>query len=221
MNDSNRRRVLAGTCTAALGVTLLFNVLWRAAAADGPQSHTTIALAGFLAVLHVGLIAGMLVAVTQLVRRKADRLGLFGAALTLLGATVSARIFVLIQLAMLSEAAPGAPRASFMELLASAPLVFVSLIPIGLTYPLGLITLGIALFVARPVSRWLAVGVALGGVLFPIGRAINVIPALYASDAVLGVTFAVLGWQLLTRRALWEGTPVEVGGAWPDAVLQQ
>jgi hypothetical protein len=204
MDSSNRRRTLVGTCTAILAATLLVNAVSTFLSDGKPPTHNEIAAAGFLAVLHVGLTIAAVFGITQLVRRKADRLGLFGAALTLLGATVGARIMVLLQLVLLSDKLPGVHRATLKALLESAPLVWVSIIPIGLMYPLGLITLGTALLIARPVNRWIGVLMVIGGVLFPIGRALDVNPAIYASDAIMAITYGFLSWEILTRRELWD-----------------
>jgi hypothetical protein len=206
MDSSNRRRVLAGTCTAILAATLLVNVL-RNLPSDQPSTHGEIAATGFLAVLHVGLTIAAVFGITQLVRRKADRLGLFGAALTLLGAAVGARIMVLLQLRQLADTDP-ASMATLSKLLGSALIVWVSLIPIGLMYPLGLITLGSALLVARPVNRWIGMLMVIGGVLFPIGRALSIEPAVYASDAIMAITYGFLSWEILTRRELWDDSLV-------------
>jgi hypothetical protein len=207
MDSSNRRRILAGTCTAILAATLFFNTVDTFLRGSGPATPGEIAAAGFLAVLHVGLTIAAVFGITQLVRRKADRLGLAGAAFTLLGATVGARIMVLVQLASLAEPVPGAP-ATLSGLLQSAPIVWVSIIPIGLMYPLGLILLGSALAIARPVNRWIGVLLVIAGILFPIGRALNVDPAVYASDVVLAITYGFLSWEILTRRELWDDTLV-------------
>lgn len=203
MDSSNRRRILAGSCTALLAATLLLNAVRVALPESGPPSHGDIAAIGFLAVLHVGLTIAAVFAITQLVRRRADALGLFGAALTLLGATVGARILAVRQLALLANTSPGAPRTA-LNALESAPLVWVSIVPIGLMYPIGLITLGIALFIARPVKRWAAVLLVIGGLLFPIGRALDVHAAVYTSDAVMAIAYGFLSWEILTRRELWD-----------------
>jgi hypothetical protein len=207
MYESNRRRILAGTCAALLSALLLFSAA-VAFLDDGTLSHGAIAATGFLAVLYVALTIGAVFGITQLVRRSADGLGLFGAALTLLGATVGARITVLRQLALLGDASADAPRDAIASLLEAAPIVWVSIVPIGLMYPIGLITLGIALFVARPVSRWAAAFLVVGGVLFPLGRTLDILPAIYACDAVVAIFYAYLSREILTRRELWDDTLV-------------
>lgn len=192
MNESNRRRVLAATCAAVLAATLLYAVAGRAFDSGAP-THGDIAGTGFLAVLHVGLTIGAVFGITQLVRHHSDRLGLTGAALTLLGATVAARIMVLVQLKALSGNDP-------VALLRTAPVVWVSVIPIGLMYPIGLILLGIALY--RSQYRAIGLLLALGGLFFPAGRAVGIVPALYISDALLAVAYAWLAKEMRTAGVL-------------------
>ena len=208
MIESNRRRILAASSAAVLSALLLMNIVIGLSVGTKPLPAGMIALLGFAALLHVGAMAGAVFGITHLVRHKADRLGLFGAALTILGAAVAARIGVLIQLKHLDDATPAVTLEALSPLLQSAPIVWVSIIPVGLTYPIGLITLATALFIARPVSRWIAVALGVGGVLFPVGRAIGVIPAVYASDVLMALAFSALAWQILTRRASWDDAPV-------------
>jgi hypothetical protein len=222
MDSSNRRRILAGTCTAILAATLLINVL-RMLLSDSQRSQGEIAATGFLAVLHAALTIAAVFGITQLVRRKADRLGLAGAASTIIGAVVGARIMVLLQLAQLAESDPAAT-ATLSKLLRSALVVWVSIIPIGLTYPIGLILLGSALVTARPVNRWIGVLVVIGGILFPIGRAVGLEPAVYTSDAILAIAYGFLSWEILTHRELWDDslviTPEERRESGYEAVAQ-
>jgi hypothetical protein len=44
---------------------------------------------------------------------------------------------------------------------------------------------------------------ALGGILFPIGRAAGQVWAIIACDIILGAAFALIGWQILIRPELW------------------
>ncbi|HEX8616006.1 MAG TPA: hypothetical protein VF911_00355 [Thermoanaerobaculia bacterium] len=204
MTTSNRRRILAGSCTALLAAQLLVVTISGLMSRGTTPSQAGIAMNGFLAVLWVGLTAGAVFGITQLVRRKADRLGLAGGALMILGATVGARIIALHQVGMLATITPGASLDALTAPMKNAPLVFVSLVPIGLMYPIGVILLGIALFIARPVNRTAAILMIVGGVLFPIGRAIGIEPAVYASDAILAITYGYLSHEILTRRELWD-----------------
>lgn len=61
----------------------------------------------------------------------------------------------------------------------------------GILFPLGLLVLSVALFRSRAVPRPLALLLALGAILFPIGHAVRITFALIAGDVVLVAAF---GW---------------------------
>jgi hypothetical protein len=204
-NDTRRRRLISVFCCLALGLFFLTNPVTRLSVrGDGPASAGQIALTGFVAPLHVALMIGAVFGITQLLRRRADRAGLIGATLAVIGWVVGSRIMVIGQLqALLANGVPGVPPDSLQKLFQHAPIVFVSIIPVGLLFPIGLIVLGITMFVARPIPRGIGALLAIGGVLFPIGRAAGHEWAIVSSDLLLGATFALLGWQILTRPELW------------------
>jgi protein-S-isoprenylcysteine O-methyltransferase Ste14 len=79
----------------------------------------------------------------------------------------------------------------------------VSIIPAGLLFPIGTIILGITMFVARPIHRGIGALLSIGGVLFPIGRTAGHEWAVVSCDLVLAATFALIGWQILTRPEVW------------------
>ena len=204
-NDIRRRRLISAFCCLALGLFFLTDPLTRLSVrGDGPASTGQIALMGFAAPLHVALMIGAVLGITQLLRRRADRAGLIGATLTLIGWVIGSRIMVIGQLqALLASGVPGVPPDSLQKMFQHAPLVFVSIIPVGLLFPIGLIVLGITMFVSRPIPRVAGGLLAIGGVLFPIGRAIGHEWAVVSCDLVLAATFALIGWQILTRPEVW------------------
>ncbi|HEX8255901.1 MAG TPA: hypothetical protein VF846_22365 [Thermoanaerobaculia bacterium] len=206
---TNRRRHLAGFCLIGMALFFALNPLtgFMGSAAPPSRSNVTIALGGFAAPLHMALMIGSVFAITHLLRRKGDLAGLIGGALTLMGWAVSVRILAVRQLAQLIDnGVDGVPADTLGRVFSSAPIVFVSLIPIGLLFPIGLMILGVTLFVARPVNRWLGLTLALGGFLFPLGRAVGVPYAFAACDILLGLTLATLGQQILARPELWDET---------------
>jgi hypothetical protein len=70
---------------------------------------------------------------------------------------------------------------------------------IGLTWPLGLLTLSAALF-ASDRSKWLiSLALAAGAIAFPIGRIASVQPAVILSGVFFVIAFGLLGKQMLTR----------------------
>jgi hypothetical protein len=210
-NDIRRRRLISAFCCLALGLFFLTDPFTRLSVrGEGPASTGQIAVTGFAAPLHVALMIGAVLGITQLLRRRADRAGLIGATLTLMGWVIGSRIMVIGQLqALLASGVPGVPPDSLQKMFQHAPLVFVSIIPVGLLFPIGLVVLGITMFVTRPIPRGAGALLAIGGVLFPIGRAIGHEWAVVSCDLVLAATFALIGWQILTRPEVW-GTDVSI-----------
>ncbi|HEY1404022.1 MAG TPA: hypothetical protein VGB05_07855 [Pyrinomonadaceae bacterium] len=206
--SSNRRRVIAGVSLVALSVAFLSNRMIGLMTAPASPSQTSLAIVGFLAVANAVLMTGAMLGLSQLLRASADAVGLLGAASTLVGWAASTRISAVIQLdALMRAGVEGVPPSAIESAFKSSPVVWVSMFPVGLFFPLGLITLGIALFWWRPVNRWFGLLLALGGVLFPLGRAVGIEFAVIASDIVLAASFAAMGWQILTRPEVWEATP--------------
>lgn len=208
--SSNRRRVCAGVSLLGLSITFLSNTAMGLMIDPASPSPKMIAVVGFVAVLSMVLMTGAILGLSQLLRARADWAGLVGAAATLAGWAVSTRISTLIQLdALLRAGVEGVPASALESTFKSAPLVWVSMFPIGLSFPLGLITLGVALFWWRPLNRWSGLLLALGGVLFPIGRAMGNEFAYIACDITLAAAFVSLGWQVLSRPEAWETTSDE------------
>ncbi len=200
----NRRRIITGASAVLIGVAFLLNMLDGLMTGMFAPSQTMIALAGYKAVLNAVLMIAAVFGISQLLRARADWIGLLGGAFALIGWTASARIGVLIQLTALSESGVAAVSPNLSEvLMQSAPAVWTSIVPIGIFFPIGLLTLGLALAWARPVHWWIGLLLALGGILFPIGRAAGQVWAIIACDIILGAAFALIGWQILTRPELW------------------
>lgn len=198
MNDVERRTKISGYCLVLLSLLLLTNPITRVVYRGDGASLNHIAATGFVAPLTMALTIGAVYAITQLLRKKADRAGLIGAALTLMGATVGSRIMVLAQLeGLLKIGGTGVPGDALEKMFNAAPIVWVSIVPVGILYPLGLMTLGTALFFARTVPRWVSLLLVLGGVLFPVGRAVGVEWAVGLSDLALGVGFGAIGVSVL------------------------
>jgi hypothetical protein len=203
--ENNRRRGLAGFCLAALGVLYLTNPLTQLIVRGADLSPLRIALIGFASLIHMALAVGSVIGITQLLRGRADRTGLTGGALMILGWAVGTRILLLGQFeSLLQSGVAGLPQNAMRMIFEAAPIVYLSVVPVGLLYPIGVITLGIALAATGPIPRWIGVLLAAGGLLFPIGRIFRLSWALVSCDLVLGAAFALIGWQILTRRELWE-----------------
>ena len=198
----NRRRVISGICLVSVAGFLV----WNALSMYGEPTFRGVVTEGFVMPLLMGSMIGGVLGIVQLLRRRADRTALVGAALTLVGAAVGIRIRVLSQLSALGQLGVGGLPADFQHVLQRhAPLAWASIVPSGLLFPIGVITLGITIFAVHPVHRWIGIVLATGGLLFPFGRAVHIPWAYAASDVLIALAFGLLGWQVLTRPELWSG----------------
>jgi len=202
--SSNRRRIIAGTSLLGVAIGFLLEILPEASA----LSQTGIAVRGVIAVVFMLLMVAGVFGITQILRARADWLGLLGGAAVLIGQIAAVRIGVLLQLIALSESGVTSIPPNLIGLLfQSAPLVGLSIFRVGIFFPLGLIMLGIALIWARPVSWLFGLLLIIGGVLFPIGRVLGMDWAVIACNIILAAAFGLIGWQILTRREIWEKNP--------------
>ena len=125
---------------------------------------------------------------------RGSRLAYIGGALAFFGAMAGASMQVLFRThAVLAEEGSFETidklRATF-KLVASTQMI-------GLTWPLGLLTLSAALL-ATDKSRWpISLVLAAGAILFPIGRIAFVQPAVILSGAMFVIAFGAIGLQLI------------------------
>jgi hypothetical protein len=206
-NDSNRRRRLAAISAIAFGIMFFTNPLTHLISRGAADTPFAIATRGFAVPLHMAMLVGAVFGITQLLRSKADRLGLLGGAITIMGWAVGVRILALGQLeSLLASGVTGLPQDTLTKMFAAAPIVWTSIVPIGLLFPIGLITLGATLVAVHPIPRPIGALLVLGGILFPLGRIGQFPWALVSCDLVLGAAFIGIGWQIASQR---EGTVVD------------
>lgn len=204
--SSNRRRLLTVFCLAALAAIFVTNPLTGIVVRGYSASPLLIAIRGFAAPLHMACFVGAAFAIMQVLRPKADRAGLAGGALVILGWAVGIRILGLGQLeALLASGVTGLPADTLRKMFESAPIVWTSIVPLGLLFPIGMMTLGIATMATGRMPRWIGAAMALGGLLFPVGRIGQIPWAFVACDVLFGVAFAMIAWQVFTRPELWSG----------------
>lgn len=209
--SANRRRLLTAISLLALGAFFMTNPLTNLLYKGSNESVLSISLRGFAAPIHMALLVGSVIGITQLLRDKADKRGLAGGALVVIGWAVGIRILAISQIdSLVSTGLTRVPPDAFARMFEGAPMVWVSLVPIGILFPIGLITLGLTIAATAPIPRWIGVLLAIGGALFPIGRIGSVPWALIGCDLVLGTSLALIGWQILKRRELWP-EPVPAG----------
>jgi hypothetical protein len=154
--------------------------------------------------LAFALFVGAALAVVGLTRGRADGAGLLGGALAVVGClagsgilTASA-IFQSFDAAALGEAAERAVEASMMK---SGVFGYVLFYPLpGLAFPAGFLVLAYALLRSRAASTTAALLVALGALLFPVGRIGDSEPAVVASGLALTLGMALTALRLLGAR---------------------
>jgi hypothetical protein len=91
---------------------------------------------------------------------------------------------------------------------------FLFLFPLpGLAFPVGLLILSAALLWARVVPAPAAILLALGAVLFPVGRIGGIEAAMLASSAAIAASMGWTGWRVLNRAAAAWGQKRATPGA--------
>jgi len=74
----------------------------------------------------------------------------------------------------------------------------IALAPLGAAFPLVVIGLGVMYDRADLSPRWVAVLLIAAGVMFPVGRILNVGPVVLATDVLFLVAFGKIGLDVLT-----------------------
>ncbi len=199
----HRRRLICGWSLIALASILFLSRTEELLAPDRVPTPNEIAANGVFALVIMVLMIASVLGISELLRARADVTGLIGAGLTLIGWTAGSRIGVLIQLnAALERGVTGVPRNALQLMYEATPLLWASIVPVGVTFPLGLVTLGATLLYAAPVPRLFGVTLILGGITFPLGRAVRIPWAFAVCDFLLAFTFFALGREIVRRREL-------------------
>ncbi len=136
--------------------------------------------------------------VAYLVARSGSRLGLWGGAAAFVGCMAGASMQILFRVwAVLDEA--GSPQT--IELLRGSRKLIASTQMIGILFPVGLLLLAASIYRSRAASPLVALLLAAGAILFPVGRIIGVPFALLGGDVLLLAAFVMIGGRLLSARA--------------------
>ena len=151
--------------------------------------------------LSFALFVGAALGVVGLTRGRADGAGLLGGALAVVGCLAGAGIVTAnavlgaVEAAGLDEAATRAVEASMMR---SGVGGYVLLYPLpGLAFPAGFLVLAYALRRSRAASTTAALLVALGALLFPVGRIGRVEAAVLGSGLALTLGMSLTALRLL------------------------
>ena len=140
-----------------------------------------IAFTVLLAIAFVCFAPGLTLIPVGVVSRNAT---IIGAALAVIGAVAGAAMQVLFRVqAVLRDAG----QADALSALASSEILTVSTLIPGILFPIGLLVLAMAL--RRNIGNLAALLLAVAGVMFPIGHALEIMPVAIAGDVVLLAAF--------------------------------
>lgn len=219
------RRVGAAACLLAAPLLMLAGDVLRVLG-GAPRAWLVMAKLAF------ALFVGAALAVVRLTSERADRAGLVGGALAVVGCLAGSGILTAnavlgsIDTAGLDAAATGAIEAALRT---SGVGGFVLFYPLpGLAFPVGFLVLSYALLRARAVSPVAAAALALGALLFPVGRIGGLDWAVIASGVGMSVGLGLVAlrvtgtsageWARACVRAV--GVRVEPGAARPGRLEQ-
>lgn len=188
-----RRRRIAGACLVAAPLVMLAadtTGLIRGDAAFWPVS--ILLFVSFI--FFVPAIVGM----SALAAHGSDRLGLTGAGLSLVGLLTGVSILGVYRALYVALGSAHMPDVLSPE---GQETLLASTFQTGILFPIGLIVLAVALRRAGALSTAAAALMALGAVLFPVGRIIVGFPASVASDVCLSLALVPLGVSLRAGAA--------------------
>jgi hypothetical protein len=193
-----RRRKIGGACLLAAPLLLLAGDLMRAGA--GLRYESLIVMK-----LSFAFFVAAVLALVHLLRDGADRTGLAGGALAIVGCLAGSGIVTAAMIRLsLETASLGEPTLRAVEdaMQQSGVPTFVYLFPLsGLAFSAGLLVLSVGLLRSGVVPAPSAVLLAVGALLFPSGRIPGIEPAVLASSVALAASMGWIGWRILKRAA--------------------
>ena len=190
--DSSFRKYLAAFCLIAAPIVLLIGD----AAAYFFNAQFAFYLCGKVSLTLFVFAVFVLV---DLLRPFADRLGLIAGGMAIIGAISGTTLFSLVY--FYNEASKGvidaAAMNSFNTFFEQFYLLIVMMPLPGLFFPIGLTILSVGLFWKKAVPRWSAIVLAIGAILFPVGRIPGILTISIASDIFLTISLCFIGWRIL------------------------
>lgn len=157
----------------------------------------------FLLKLSFAVFVPAILAIVHLLSKRCDRTGLLGGALALIGCLAGSGIVTasLIEWSLESAAFDESViKAIESALLAGGVREYVLMYPLpGLAFPAGLVILSLGLFRSKITSNWLPFLLALGAILFPVGRIGGSAFAVIACGAALSLAMGAIGWKILNH----------------------
>lgn len=197
-----RHRFLSICALAILAALFLANPFFHFLGGSQEGTPGVIAFRGFITPVLMASVVGTVSALIRVLRGRADRTALVAATLVVMGWTAGVRILELRQLdALARHGVAGVPSNALDLLMAGSRIVWASIVPIGILFPIGMTLFGLTLLITGVLPRWIGVTLMAGAIFFPIGRIGGFLWALNATDVLLGAGFASLAWHLQSARA--------------------
>ncbi len=141
-------------------------------------------------VLFVPAIFGL----TYLLASRGSKLAVVGGASAFLGCMAGPGLMALFRVyAVLDEVGSS----QTVDLLRSVRKLTASTQMIGIFFPVGLLILAACLYRRRIVNPLVPLSLAIGAILFPVGRITGFIAAIISSDLLLTAAFVLIGIRLL------------------------
>lgn len=200
------RRKIAGICLIAAPALML--------AGDALNIGADMTYAWLvMSKLAFALFVPALLALVHLLRERADRTGMLGGGLAVVGCLAASGILTASMIGWSIETAKldGQMMSGIEEAMRKngvAPYVFMYPLP-GLGFPVGLLILSYGLLRTRVAPWVVVVMLALGAILFPVGRIGGVAAAVLGSGVALSAALGLIGWRVLNWTAAeWEHVPV-------------
>lgn len=202
---NNLRKNIAGVCLVAAPLVMLAGDVAARLGTQWSFAHV------FTSKLAFALFAPALLALMHLLRERADKTGLVGGGLALMGLLSGSAIVTFWHTvrALSSPDFDESTMTAMRSAMENEVFGLTFLYPLaGVFFPLGLLILSVGLFRARAVAPHVAAMLAVGAILFPVGRIGGVWAAIFASDIFLIAALGLLGWRILRWAASeWERVP--------------
>lgn len=195
LDATERRRRIAGACLVFAPLLMLLSD--AILAGFGMEAGFWLWSIGLWFSFYLFIGAGW--AISHLLKRGPDRLGLTGAAFTTAGAVMGATMMGMFR--TLTQMEERGIEASTIEAV-HAPLIATTQAP-GLLFPVGLLILTAGLWKSDVLPRPLVVVFGLGAILFPVGRILVGPAGSLVSDVLLLAAMGELGRRVLARPPLW------------------
>lgn len=193
---ASRRRTLFALGTIIAPILMLTGDLHRLLGGEAETFRYSLYLQlsmPFFLLAVLGIVAEL--------RPVADRAGLTGGLIAGFGLFVAGTMQGYFRTADAAMAAVDEAGARAIEAALTTPLFQATTVFPGISFPIGLLILSVALLATRRVPLFLGLLVAAGAVLFPVGRIGNVPMAIVASDICLVLGLGWLGVRTLRGKA--------------------